>query len=100
MSNVFGVTNGRLFTPDLSLCGVRGVMRRVVMEQAALDGRDCVESPTDLEQLLGADEIFMTNSQFGIWPVRQLGEQSYRSWPVTSALMRALRAIGVKECAE
>ena len=98
MSNLFYVSTEGLYTPDLSRCGIRGVMRRVVIEQALALGFDCAETVTTLPELHTADEIFMTNSQFGIWPVRRLDDWQYKPGPVTRTLMASLTRAGVEEC--
>lgn len=90
MSNLFMVRNGVLHTPDLRSCGVAGIMRTVVLEladQQALEARVCKFRPADLVQ---ADEIFLTNSLIGIWPVTAVGEQRYRKGPVTQRLQALL----------
>jgi 4-amino-4-deoxychorismate lyase len=100
MSNLFFVLDGKLCTPDLARCGVRGVMRRVVMEQARrcnIDGQEC---EVDARTLRGAQEIFLTNSLIGIWPVRQIAEQVMEIGPVTRRLMSELSTVGVTECAQ
>lgn len=69
-SNVFLVRGGRLLTPRLHRCGVAGIVRRVVMERLA-PGR--VEAcDLTLGDVHAADEIFLTNSLFGIRPVLQV----------------------------
>ncbi len=76
ISNLFAVRNGVLETPDLSHCGVAGVMRRFVIERCIALSIPCRETSLSLDQVLSADEIFMTNSLFGIWPVvRWLDEE-------------------------
>ena len=68
-SNLFFAEAGQLLTPDLSDCGVNGVMRQVLLEafneQVAV--QDC-----SLERLLKADEVFVCNSIFGVWPLQSL----------------------------
>ncbi len=71
-SNVFVVRDGRLLTPDLARCGVAGVMRAEVLERASLLGIQCEVREIDYAELLGADEVFVCNSVYGIWPVREL----------------------------
>lgn len=89
-SNVFAVYGSLIKTPRLTRCGVRGVMRRVVIERA-LVLRFAVEesdiAPADLER---ADEIFVTNALTGIRPVRELDDRAYPPGPTTRALQRAL----------
>lgn len=70
VSNVFVITGKDLITPSLEFCGVEGVMRRVVIEE--LSSRchlNVLIKPVSLECLQAADEIFLTNSVFGLWPV-------------------------------
>ncbi len=70
MSNLFIVRNGRLLTPDLSQCGVAGVMRGYILDSAR--GMDI---PADIAQITlddvkSSDEVFLCNSLIGVWPVR------------------------------
>ena len=98
-SNLFVVTKGILHTARLDESGVHGVMRRLVMELANSSDRVCRESDLTREMLAEADEIFITNSQFGIWPVRQLEDQSLEVGAITRELMAQLGQRGVTECA-
>ncbi|MCY1350281.1 Aminodeoxychorismate lyase [compost metagenome] len=88
-SNLFLVRNGVLLTPQLSRCGVAGVMRAELLERAAREG--IVVQVRDIEraELLDADEVFLCNSLYGIWPVRAL---EARDWPV-GPLTRKLQGI-------
>ena len=69
-SNLFFVSEGKLITPDLSLSGVEGVMRRLILEQLAptIGVIPAIKSIslTELEQ---AEELFICNSLAGILPV-------------------------------
>ncbi|WP_255210882.1 aminodeoxychorismate lyase [Methylogaea oryzae] len=75
MSNVFMVRDGRLETPRLNRCGVAGVMRELVAELAGRMGIAVREGRCRLSRLREADEVFVTNSLIGIWPVRRPGRQ-------------------------
>jgi len=99
MTNVFYVDDGKLCTPDLSRGGISGVMRRVVMEQARLCGMDCVKVDIEPGNLRQAEEIFLTNSLIGIWPVSRLEDTELAIGSVTRRLMAALVDVGVTECA-
>lgn len=88
-SNLFLIRNDVLLTADLSRCGVAGVMRAELLDQAqtlgiAVEIRDL--SMSDLEQ---SDELFVCNSVYGIWPVRGYAQLN---WPV-GPLTRKLQAI-------
>ena len=87
-SNLFLLREGRLATPDLARCGVAGVMRAEVLERAAALGMACEIRDISLDELLAADEVFLCNSLYGIWPVRAL---QARDWPV-GPLTRKLQA--------
>lgn len=71
-SNVFWVEEGRLFTPALKHCGVAGVMRAKVLDAARALGlfSETVDAPW--QRLANAQEIFLTNSLIGLWPLRRL----------------------------
>ena len=73
VSNLFVVKNNQLHTPDLSAAGVAGIMRRTIIEKLAPDlGLVCHVVDMELDFLKDADEIFLSNSVYGIWPVNQL----------------------------
>lgn len=100
-SNIFLVRQGRLVTPLLDLCGVAGVMRDVVVELATTAGIDCTERAVSLDELYAAEELFLTNSLIGIWPIYELdnsrehGREHWRAapGPMTRALQAALHRI-------
>jgi len=72
MSNVFLVEGQRLRTPLLDRCGVAGIMRQVVLREAARAGIAVEEAPLDAEDLARAREIFLTSAVIGLRPVRAL----------------------------
>ncbi len=77
MSNVFMVRNGILHTPDLSHCGVAGIMRDTILELAHTEGMAVSTTNITKQQLLDADEIFLSNSLIGLWPVKRLHGQPF-----------------------
>ena len=73
VSNLFVVKNNQLYTPDLSAAGVAGIMRRTITEKLAPAlGLACQILDMELDFLRAADEIFLCNSVYGIWPVNML----------------------------
>lgn len=70
--NVFAVVGGTIVTPRIERCGVRGVMRRAVIESCAAMGRPVHETDMPLAACYDAEELFVTNAVFGIRPVRRL----------------------------
>jgi 4-amino-4-deoxychorismate lyase len=89
-SNVFLVRESCLLTPRIDLCGVAGVMRRVVLREARRVGiptRECELRAPDVQS---AEEIFLTNARIGIWPVRSLDARELTPGPVTRHLQSVL----------
>jgi len=71
-SNLFMLRGNILYTPNLSRCGVAGVQRDRVMDWAKQHGVTCNVADFRMDELTGADEIFLVNSLFGLWPVREV----------------------------
>ncbi len=78
MTNLFMLKDNELWTPDLTRCGVAGVQRKRVLERAAASGIPCAERNILFEQLLLANEIFLTNSVIGVWQVREIGQNRWK----------------------
>lgn len=100
LSNVFLVRQGRLLTPLLDRCGVSGVMRTVVMGLAAELGMSVDETRITVDELLQADEIFLTNSVIGIWPVGRFEQRTLSVGPWTRQLMARLNRMVDNEVAQ
>jgi 4-amino-4-deoxychorismate lyase len=83
MSNVFVAKGGKVATPGLARCGVVGAQRERVRELLAAEGIECVERDIRFEELVEADEVFLTNSLIGAWPVARFGERRWTPGPVT-----------------
>ena len=97
MTNLFLVEGPphlpRLRTPAMEECGVAGVMRRVVLREAASAGiptAQCALWPADLA---AASELFLTNARVGIWPIARLGERTLEPGPVTRRLQLLLQPL-------
>ncbi|MSQ68257.1 MAG: aminodeoxychorismate lyase [Gammaproteobacteria bacterium] len=71
-SNVFVGLGDSLRTPQLDRCGVAGILREIILEQAAEVGMEILECRLPGAQLGQATEIFGCHSLIGIWPVHRL----------------------------
>jgi 4-amino-4-deoxychorismate lyase len=91
MSNVFVVSRRALRTPDLAYSGVEGVMRGLVLERAAALSLPCRVTSLTAEDILRAEEIFLTNSLIGLWPVRRIESSEYATGPITRELQEVVR---------
>lgn len=85
-SNLFLVSEGRLFTADLSRSGVAGVMRAELLDQARDLGIEVVIGDLHLSDLEQADEVFLCNSVYGVWPVRGFEQLNWSVGPLTRKL--------------
>lgn len=80
VGNAFVVRDGEIATPPArssteSHPTLPGITRAAVMEIAAAEGRAVNEKPILMHDLLGADEIFLTNSMWGVLPVSKLEDR-------------------------
>ena len=98
MSNVFFVNDNSIATPSLQRCGVEGVMRRHIIACLKKQGIETRFQTLRLADLGDCDEVFVSNSQFGVMPVRSC---TNNQWPVgetTRRVMSILAKNGVIEC--
>jgi len=92
-ANLFLVRGRGLSTPDLADCGVAGVVRRQVLALAEEMNLDPRVRRIQRDEVLDAEEIFVTNATLGIAAVGQVGEKRFGApGPVTVELARALEA--------
>jgi 4-amino-4-deoxychorismate lyase len=92
-SNLFLVRDGVLITADLKRCGVEGVMRAELLFQAQSLGIPTQITDITLEQLQWADEVFVCNSVYGIWPVHAYAALGWPVGPLTRKLQTIARAL-------
>jgi branched-chain amino acid aminotransferase len=102
-TNVFLARGGMLFTPPLSAGILAGITREVVLELAPGLGIAFREQPLRLDDLLSADEAFMTSTTREVVPVRQVDETLLghgRPGPLTRRVMEAFRAYAPLHCGQ
>ncbi len=99
MSNVFIVADNEIVTPDLSRAGVAGIMRRKVLEIAHQHDIPVAVRPVPRESLADAKEMFLTNSQFGLLPVSNLGGRTLEVGSHTRSLSGMLVDAGIEDMA-
>ncbi|HLY53453.1 MAG TPA: aminodeoxychorismate lyase [Steroidobacteraceae bacterium] len=90
MSNVFLVDGRKLRTPLLDRCGVAGIMRAVVMREAARAGIPTEEAALGSEDLARTRELFLTSALIGLRPVSQLDGRACVPGAVTRELQQRL----------
>ena len=82
-TNIFFVREGRIFTPRTDCGLLNGVLRRYLLERYPI--RETTIYP---EQVLGFDELFLTNSLLGIMPVASWNGHSFPQRKVSQRLLQ------------
>jgi para-aminobenzoate synthetase/4-amino-4-deoxychorismate lyase len=91
-ANIFIVRGRTVSTPPLDGEILPGVARCGLLEVADEYGIEVVEESFDLDALISADEVFLTNSLRGIEPARAVDGKGVPSeGPITTALAEGLR---------
>lgn len=77
IANVFIIKDENIYTPPLSEGCVAGTMRRWMLEKLMLNNYVVQEKEMSIEDVLSADELFLTNSIQPIWWVKQFRNKIY-----------------------
>jgi len=98
-SNIFFVKNQRLHTPAVE-CGILpGITREVIVELAKERGVGVEEGRYTMEQLLQADECFLTNTGIEVMAVFKIGDKVIGCGKVgalTQILLKAFQKHGAQ----
>lgn len=81
MSNLFFVNNDALFTPSLACGCLPGTRRAFVLKLAKILKLPATEGTFLKEDILQADEVFLTNALMGIMPVSCIGDHPLKVAP-------------------
>ncbi len=101
ISNVFVVRDGNVATPPLDTPVLPGIARAVVLELCAADSIKTAQEAININQLLDADEVFLTNSIMQVMPVCRVEKRdigSGRPGPVAQGLLSRYREWVEREC--
>jgi len=98
-SNLFMVSGGSVLTPDATCGLLPGITREAVIELCTGLGIPCAQVIAGPEDLLSADEVFLTNSMVELLPVREVAGQLVGACPgpVTERLSIAYRHLVARE---
>jgi branched-subunit amino acid aminotransferase/4-amino-4-deoxychorismate lyase len=77
IANVFIVKDGLVKTPALSEGCVGGVMRKHLLQSLRKENMPVEETQLEIEEVMQASEIFLTNAIHGIKWVKGLGENGF-----------------------
>jgi 4-amino-4-deoxychorismate lyase len=79
-SNIFLVFGDRILTPRLDRCGVRGILRSAIL---AAFREQCEQRRIMLDMIPDADEVFLSSTVRGVFPVTRIENWEYDAGPVT-----------------
>ncbi len=91
MSNVFYIKDETLYTPELSACGVDGIIRQKIIVSATESQLDVYINKISLKSLLEADEAFVCNSVIGVWPIKMIDEKPLLVGDKTNQIKKTLQ---------
>ena len=98
MSNVFFIKDNCISTPPLDRCGVAGVMRQHIIDTLHEKGIQIDFRHTNLSDITSLDELFLSNSQFGVVPINKCGDNTWHVGEHVRTVMAILANNGVDEC--
>lgn len=91
-ANVFLVINGQLHTPTTE-CILNGITRLTVIDLAKARGIKVVERHIKPEELVNAQEVFLTGTAAEITPIGSIGDYKFTVGDVTKQLMADYEAL-------
>ncbi len=77
IANIFFVKNEVVYTAPLSEGCVAGVMRKYIFDKLNAIGFNCIEKEITIDELLDADEIFLTNSIYNLRWVKSIADKIF-----------------------
>ena len=97
MSNVFLIKDNVLYTPKIIDSGVRGIIRDIIIQLAKKYLSPIVEKKISKDDVFAADQVFITNSIIGIWPIKQLEWRNYEVGVITRQIQSLYLAFKEQE---
>jgi branched-chain amino acid aminotransferase len=83
-TNLFLVKDQEIWTPAMDQGCVQGVMRRYLIEELRRKGSAVMERIITMQDVLQADEVFLTNAIKGIRWVAQIQDKQYSNRQITA----------------
>jgi len=92
MSNVFFEKGDALYTPELSLSGVAGIMRSLIMAHCRRKGIALHITHIKMNALAQFDSAFVCNSVMGLLPIKKIKDKPMAIGKLTRQLQMAIRS--------
>jgi branched-chain amino acid aminotransferase len=77
IANIFLVKNEVVYTPSLPEACVAGIMRSHLVRELPAMGYNLIEKQLSIQELVGADEVFLTNAIYNIRWVQCMEDTTY-----------------------
>ncbi|MCX7746030.1 MAG: aminotransferase class IV [Clostridia bacterium] len=90
-SNLFFVKDNVLYTPEIESGILPGIIRDWIIKGSGDLGINCITGRFPLKTLLGAEEVFVTNSVMGIAPVANIDNHSFMCFKENSITKRLIQ---------
>ena len=103
ISNVFLVRNSELYTPPINTPVLPGVARKTVCQLAIQDSIKFTEKDLTIDDLLEADEVFLTNVIMQVMPITKIEKHTVGNGqvgPITKKLRQKFDEHIEKQCRE
>jgi branched-chain amino acid aminotransferase len=101
ISNVFLVKDSELYTPPINTPVLPGVARKTVCQIALQNSIKLTEKDLTIDELLGADEIFLTNVIMQVMPITKIEKHTVgdsQVGPITKKLHKSFEELVKEEC--
>jgi branched-chain amino acid aminotransferase len=101
ISNVFLVKGGTIKTPPVETPILPGVTRATVIEVAKAASIPLEERPLTINDVLEADEVFLTSTSMEVMPVCRIERHAIaddKPGPISKQLLQLFRDLAQKEC--
>jgi len=92
-SNIFMRFGQIIYTPKISDTGIKGVTRGLIIKIAKPLGFKIKEITFNLNKLLKADEVFITNSLFGVLQVKKIKNKTWQQQKLATDLRKSIEAL-------
>ena len=85
-ANLFTVKDGEIVTP-IPDCFLNGITRLTIIDLAKQAGINVIEKHISYDELMKADEVFLTGTAAEVTPVGKIDQQDYKVGPITKQMM-------------
>ena len=79
VANIFFIKNEMIYTPSLNEGCVAGIMRQFLLKTLPVKGFQIIEKEITIDELVDADEVFLTNSIQNIRWVKKISDKIFDS---------------------